>query len=160
MPARQAELLLDELAELADRLGLEMTNGNFCKTDTFDPVATSKKGIYVCGAFQGPKDIPQSVVDASAAAAAAGEILSPARHTETKTPDRQTQPRLVRRNVKQPVTIARVFGPENIIPVRRITRLVNRIQFNIAVGLYTHFLFVLIAGKHRQTECRYKNYNQ
>jgi heterodisulfide reductase subunit A len=76
-----------ETAELARRLGLEMTDGNFCKTDTFDPVATSKKGIYVCGAFQGPKDIPQSVVDASAAAAAAGEILSQARHTETKTPE-------------------------------------------------------------------------
>jgi heterodisulfide reductase subunit A len=76
-----------ETAELADRLGLEMTEGNFCKTDTFDPVATSKKGIYVCGAFQGPKDIPQSVVDASAAAAAAGEILSQARNTETKTPE-------------------------------------------------------------------------
>ena len=76
-----------ETAELADRLGLEMTDGNFCKTDTFDPVATSKEGIYVCGAFQGPKDIPQSVVDASAAAAAAGEILSSARNTETKTPE-------------------------------------------------------------------------
>ncbi|MEE4263732.1 MAG: FAD-dependent oxidoreductase [Desulfobacteraceae bacterium] len=76
-----------ETAELAGRLGLEMTDGNFCKTDTFDPVATSKKGIYVCGAFQGPKDIPQSVVDASAAAAAAGEILSQARNTETKTPE-------------------------------------------------------------------------
>jgi heterodisulfide reductase subunit A len=76
-----------ETAELARRLGLEMTDGNFCKTDTFDPVATSQEGIYVCGAFQGPKDIPQSVVDASAAAAAAGEILSPARDTETKTPE-------------------------------------------------------------------------
>jgi len=76
-----------ETIELANRLGLEMTNGNFCKTDTFDPVATSRKGIYVCGAFQGPKDIPQSVVDASAAAAAAGEILSSARNTETKTPE-------------------------------------------------------------------------
>jgi heterodisulfide reductase subunit A len=74
-----------EVAELADRLGLEKTKGNFCKTDTFNPVATSRKGIYVCGAFQGPKDIPQSVVDASAAAGAAGEILSAARNTETKT---------------------------------------------------------------------------
>jgi heterodisulfide reductase subunit A len=76
-----------ETAELARRLGLEMTEGNFCKTDTFDPVASSRKGIYVCGAFQGPKDIPQSVVDASAAAASAGEILSLARDTETKTPE-------------------------------------------------------------------------
>jgi len=74
-----------EVAELADRLGLEKTKGNFCKTDTFNPVATSREGIYVCGAFQGPRDIPQSVVDASAAAGAAGEILSAARNTETKT---------------------------------------------------------------------------
>jgi heterodisulfide reductase subunit A len=76
-----------ETVELAERLGLEMTAGNFCKTDTFDPVATSKEGIYVCGAFQGAKDIPQAVVDASAAAAAAGEILSSARNSETKTPE-------------------------------------------------------------------------
>ena len=76
-----------ETVELAERLGLEMTAGNFCKTDTFDPVATSKKGIYVCGAFQGAKDIPQAVVDASAAAAAAGEILSSARNSETKIPE-------------------------------------------------------------------------
>jgi heterodisulfide reductase subunit A len=76
-----------ETAELADRLGLEMTDGNFCQTKTFEPVASSKEGIYVCGAFQGPKDIPQSVVDASAAAAAAGEILSPARNTETQVPE-------------------------------------------------------------------------
>ena len=76
-----------ETVELAERLGLEMTAGNFCKTDTFDPVATSRKGIYVCGAFQGAKDIPQAVVDASAAAAAAGEILSSARNSETKIPE-------------------------------------------------------------------------
>jgi heterodisulfide reductase subunit A len=76
-----------ETVELAERLGIEMTPGNFCKTDTFDPVATSKEGIYVCGAFQGAKDIPQAVVDASAAAAAAGEILSSARNSETKIPE-------------------------------------------------------------------------
>jgi heterodisulfide reductase subunit A len=76
-----------ETVELAERLGIDMTSGNFCKTDTFDPVATSKEGIYVCGAFQGAKDIPQAVVDASAAAAAAGEILSAARNSETKVPE-------------------------------------------------------------------------
>jgi len=73
-----------EAIHLADRLGIELTRGNFCKTGTFEPVATSKQGIFVCGAFQGPKDIPQSVVDSSAAAAAAGEILSTARNTLTR----------------------------------------------------------------------------
>jgi heterodisulfide reductase subunit A2 len=75
----------DEVIELANKLDIELTDGNFCKTDSFEPVTTSKEGIYVCGAFQGPKDIPQSVVDASAAASAAGEILSDVRNTVTKT---------------------------------------------------------------------------
>ena len=74
-----------ELVELANRLNIELTPGNFCKTETFNPVATSREGIFVCGAFQGPKDIPQSVIDASAAAAAAGEMLTIARNTMTKT---------------------------------------------------------------------------
>ena len=65
-------------------LGIELTEGRFCKTDSFNPVATSKPGVFVCGAFQGPKDIPQSVIDASAAATAAGEILASARNTLTK----------------------------------------------------------------------------
>jgi len=76
-----------EVIELANKLGVELTDGKFCKTDSFEPVTTSEEGIYVCGAFQGPKDIPQSVVDASAAASAAGEILSDARNTVTKTPE-------------------------------------------------------------------------
>jgi heterodisulfide reductase subunit A len=73
-----------EVAALADRLGLDLTDGNFCQTETFNPVTTSKEGIFVCGAFQGPKDIPQSVIDSSAAAAMAGEMLAGARNTLTK----------------------------------------------------------------------------
>jgi heterodisulfide reductase subunit A len=73
-----------ELVDLARRLDIELTPGNFCKTESFNPVATSREGIFVCGAFQGPKDIPQSVIDASAAAAAAGEMLTSARNTMTR----------------------------------------------------------------------------
>ena len=72
------------VTEMATRMGIELTEGRFCKTDSFNPVATSKPGVFVCGAFQGPKDIPQSVVDSSAAATAAGEILASARNTLTK----------------------------------------------------------------------------
>ena len=74
-----------ELVDLAGRLNIDLTPGNFAKTDAFNPVATSREGIFVCGAFQGPKDIPQSVIDASAAASAAGEMLTSARGTMTKT---------------------------------------------------------------------------
>jgi heterodisulfide reductase subunit A len=76
-----------DVVELAQRLGIDVTPGNFCKTRTFSPVETSREGIFVCGAFQGPKDIPQSVVDSSAAATAAGELLTAARNTQTKTPE-------------------------------------------------------------------------
>jgi heterodisulfide reductase subunit A len=71
--------------ELAQRLGVDLTPYNFVKTETFQPVAASRPGIYVCGAMQGPKDIPESVMEASAAAAGASAALSPARWTQTKT---------------------------------------------------------------------------
>jgi len=74
-----------QVIDLAKRLGLKLTAGNFCSTASFAPVATSRDGIFACGAFQSPKDIPQSVIDASAAAAAAGEVLADARNTLTKT---------------------------------------------------------------------------
>jgi heterodisulfide reductase subunit A2 len=73
-----------ELMELAEKLGIDLTESQFCRTDSFAPVATSREGIYVCGAFQGPKDIPQSVIEASSAAARAGALLSSARNTLTK----------------------------------------------------------------------------
>jgi heterodisulfide reductase subunit A-like polyferredoxin len=73
-----------ETRELAEKLDIELTEGSFCATESFHPVAASRAGIYVCGAFQGPKDIPQSVVEASSAAAEAGALLSPSRNTLTR----------------------------------------------------------------------------
>jgi len=73
-----------EGVELARKLNIELTEGQFCKTETFEPVKTSRQGIFVCGAFQGPKDIPQSVIEASSAAAEAEALLSRARNSLTK----------------------------------------------------------------------------
>ncbi len=70
-----------ESVALAERLGIELTEGNFCKTTTFEPCTTSRDGIFVCGAFQGPKDIPESVMEASAASCGAAISLTPARGT-------------------------------------------------------------------------------
>ncbi len=70
---------------LAEKLDIELNHYQFVKTDSFDPVQTSRPGIYVCGAFQAPKDIPSSVIDASAAAGKVGSRLFEARWTQTKT---------------------------------------------------------------------------
>jgi heterodisulfide reductase subunit A-like polyferredoxin len=67
--------------ELAGRLGISLTDNGFCLTDGFSPLNTSREGIYACGAFQGPKDIPETVVQASAAAEAASAFLTEARGT-------------------------------------------------------------------------------
>jgi len=72
-----------EALELSRRLGVELNQHHFTRTSPFTPVSTSRPGIFVCGAFQGPKDIPQSVTGAMAAAAAAGELLAAARHSLT-----------------------------------------------------------------------------
>ncbi len=71
--------------ELATRLGVETDKYRFAKSGPFTPVATSRPGIYTCGVLQGPKDIPGSVTEASAAAAAAGSDLSAARGTDIET---------------------------------------------------------------------------
>ena len=70
--------------ETARRLGVELDRYNFAVTTPFEPVNTSRPGVFACGVFQGPKDIPQSVTEASAAACAAGRNLAEARGTLTK----------------------------------------------------------------------------
>jgi len=74
-----------ETIALSETLGIELDKYHFTRTDSFHPVDTSVPGIYACGVFTGPKDIPQSVMEASAAACAATEHLSAARNTRTKT---------------------------------------------------------------------------
>jgi heterodisulfide reductase subunit A-like polyferredoxin len=67
--------------ELARNLGVELDAYGFAETDPLAPLATSRPGVYVCGVFQGPKDIPETVAQASGAAAAASGILSGVRGT-------------------------------------------------------------------------------
>ena len=74
-----------EAVDLANRMGIELDQYNFASASSFEPVQTSKPGIFVCGAFQGPKDIPQSVIESSASAAAVESSLAEARFSLTRT---------------------------------------------------------------------------
>ena len=64
----------DDAPQLADMLGIELDEFGFVRTAPFSPTDTSRPGIYACGCCLGPADIPQSVAQASAAAARAAEI--------------------------------------------------------------------------------------
>jgi heterodisulfide reductase subunit A len=93
-----------QVLELGKTLGVKINANKFADTSAFTPVSTSQAGIYVCGAFQGPKDIPQSVMEASAAASAASELLSSARFTLAK-----KKPVFAERDVAQEVPRIGVF---------------------------------------------------
>ena len=60
---------------LAKKFGVELNEYNFVKTDNFNPVQTSRPGIFSCGAFTSPKDIPETVTQASAAAGCVNQLL-------------------------------------------------------------------------------------
>ena len=66
---------------ISDAFGVDLNKYNFAATGTFSPLETSRPGIYVSGAFSGPKDIPTTVAEASGAAGKAQEIISSARGT-------------------------------------------------------------------------------
>jgi heterodisulfide reductase subunit A2 len=65
-----------KVKEISEIFGIELNSHGFCKTDPFNPIVTSRPGIFVSGAFQGPMDIPESVLTASGAGSRCGELLS------------------------------------------------------------------------------------
>jgi heterodisulfide reductase subunit A-like polyferredoxin len=67
--------------ELAGAVGIELDEYGFCRTQPFHPVETTRPGVYVCGAFAEPKDIPDSVIEAGGAAASALATIGQARGT-------------------------------------------------------------------------------
>ena len=71
----------DAFSEHISRLGVELNDFGFCATDRLDPLVTSRPGVFVAGAFQEPKDIPETVTQASAAASMSMELLADARHS-------------------------------------------------------------------------------
>lgn len=72
-----------ESREIAERLGVQLNDSQFCSTTSFEPVQSTRPGVFVAGMVQGPKDIPQTVMEASAAAGASSKLLAAARNTMT-----------------------------------------------------------------------------
>jgi heterodisulfide reductase subunit A-like polyferredoxin len=75
-----------EAVELSKRLGLELDQYGFAQTPLKNPLQTSREGIYVCGGFEAPKDIPETVAQASAVAAEATRPLAGVRGYEITKP--------------------------------------------------------------------------
>jgi heterodisulfide reductase subunit A len=61
--------------ELASKFGIELDPHGFCRTDPANPIETTRPGVFVSGAFHGPRDIPEAVMTASAASALSARLL-------------------------------------------------------------------------------------
>ena len=67
-----------ENKRLAEEMGIELDEASFFKAKDLltAPMDTTSAGIYICGYCQSPKDIPESVAQASGAAARAAETIA------------------------------------------------------------------------------------
>ncbi len=75
----------DAARQLADILDIDLNPYGFCQTDKFTPLQTTRPGVFVCGAFSSPKEVVETIIDASGAAAEVMRLLNDRLHTHTYT---------------------------------------------------------------------------
>ena len=71
-----------EVKAFAEKFGIALNPHDFCHTSVFKPAESSREAIFVAGPFAEPKDIPETVMQASAAAGQVLSLLKDARGTQ------------------------------------------------------------------------------
>ncbi|MCK4448465.1 MAG: FAD-dependent oxidoreductase, partial [Candidatus Marinimicrobia bacterium] len=71
-----------DILNITDKLNIRLNQYNFINNSGISPIQTTRPGVFVCGPAVSPKDIPETVMQASGAVAGAAEILSDVRGTE------------------------------------------------------------------------------
>jgi heterodisulfide reductase subunit A2 len=126
--------------ELAKLLGVDLNDNRFARTTSFAPVATSRPGVFVCGAIQGPKDIPQSVMEASAAATATSELLSEVRWSKATVKEKPVETNVVGEPPRVGVFVCQcginIGGVVNVPAVREYARTLPFVVY-VEDNLYT-----------------------
>jgi heterodisulfide reductase subunit A len=73
-----------EVVTMAERFGIALNPFSFCRTSEFRPADASREGIFVAGPFAEPKDVPETVMQASAAAGQVMSLLKESRGTRIR----------------------------------------------------------------------------
>ena len=73
--------------EFADTFGISLDDRGFAVNRPLDPVSSTQDGVFVLGPFSEPKDIPETVIEASSASSSAMVYLSESRGTEVEEPE-------------------------------------------------------------------------
>jgi len=74
----------NDIKKLSEICKVDLDERNFIRTVPFSMVESARAGIFVCGTASSPKDIPETVTEASAAAGKAIELLQEQRNSLTK----------------------------------------------------------------------------
>ena len=132
----------DDWNDLVKRLGLNVNPYGFATADFDDPVATSREGVFACGGIEAPKDIPETVIQAGAAAAEAAIVIQSGRNTATisveEIPERFD-------DGKPRIGVFVCHCGSNIAGVVDIPSLIPQIEKMTHVALATDFIFTCSA---------------
>ncbi|SHK98929.1 FAD-dependent oxidoreductase [Desulforamulus aeronauticus] len=143
--------------ELGAAAGVKLDKYGFCRSEEFSPGCSSREGIFVSGAFAEPKDIPETVVDASAAAALASRLVAPARGTLTT---KQEYP--PERNVTNQVPRVGVFVCNCGINIGAVVKVPQVVEFAKTLSGVVHteeFLFTCSADNIMKIKERIVEHN-
>jgi heterodisulfide reductase subunit A len=146
----------NDFVDLAKKLGLVTNPYGFLATEFDEPVATSRPGVFVCGGIEAPKDIPETVIQAGAAAAEASILIRDARYTETvvkeilaETPI-ETTPRVGVLVCHCGTNIAGVVDIQNVLEdVKKLPHVVFATNFMFTCSTETQQAIVDIIKEHR-----------
>jgi len=125
-------------SDLFRRLGIVSNPFGFIPADFDEPVSTSRPGVFVCGGIESPKDIPETVIQSSAAAAEASVLLGAARHAEFVGPKTVSE-----KSIADPPRVG-VFVchcGSNIAGVVHIPQLMEQVQKMTEVAFTRDFMF-------------------
>ncbi len=143
-------------ADLAKQVGLVTNPYGFLSAEFDEPVATSRPGIFVCGGIETPKDIPETIIQAGAAAAEAAIFLSSARNTEIvveKNPDEKpidTEPRVGVLICHCGTNIAGVVNIQKVLEdVKTLPQVVFATDFMFTCSTETQSKIIELIKEHR-----------
>ena len=133
---------------LAERLNIHLNPYGFACGDFDEPVSTSRPGVFVCGVLESPKDIPETVIQAGAAAAEASVLLSEASKQSVEDENQVGENHTEKFQERDPEIRVGVFVchcGSNIAGVVDIPFLLSELEQNIEVAFAQDFMFTCSA---------------
>ena len=116
------------MKSLADILNIHRNDFGFFKEENLKPLQSSREGIFLCGAGNGPKDIPETVMQGSAAAALCSEMLRSVRNTEVQTKEYPAEKQVAGEEARIGVFVCHCgINISSVVDVERVSKYIQQL---------------------------------